>query len=63
MTNELLTVGMIGMIMILLASMLAERNWVPSLADETNAVERRCLMAPPKQRAAATAEVDVRAFA
>jgi hypothetical protein len=57
MTNQLLTVIMNGGIMIPLASMLAERNWVSSLADETNAVERRCLMAPPKQRAAATAEV------
>jgi hypothetical protein len=37
--NHLLTVGMIGMIMMLLASMLAERKSVFSLADETNAVE------------------------
>jgi hypothetical protein len=48
---------MIGMIMIPLASKLAERKSVSSLADETNAVERRCLMTPPKQPAAATAEV------
>jgi hypothetical protein len=42
--------------------MLAELNKVSSVT-ETHAVERRCLMTPPKQRAAATAEVDVRAFA
>jgi hypothetical protein len=48
---------MTGMIMIPLASMLAERKSVSSFADETKAGERRCLMAPPKQHAAATAEV------
>jgi hypothetical protein len=52
----MLTVGMIGRIMMPLASMLAELNKVASIADGTHAVER-CLMTPPKQRAAATAEV------